>query len=131
MINSKTRTQQVYQHIINNTSKFSLFRRLSHISTYLVIPAHPNTKLFITHGGLLSTLEAIQAGVPLLAVPVFGDQPGNARRAERDGYAISVPFSPDMGDKLKVALDELLGDDRLVRFTYHTFIQRHASFPQG
>ncbi|KAI8426993.1 hypothetical protein MSG28_014643 [Choristoneura fumiferana] len=86
-----------------------------HIRPWMPQPAilaHPNTKLFITHGGLLSTLEAIQAGVPLLVVPVFGDQPGNARRAERAGYAVSVPFSADMGEKLKAALDEVLGDDR-------------------
>ncbi|XP_048003638.1 UDP-glucosyltransferase 2-like [Leguminivora glycinivorella] len=86
-----------------------------HIRAWMPQPAilaHPNLKLFITHGGLLSTLEAIQAGVPLLAVPVFGDQPGNAVRAERAGYALAVPFAPDMGDKLKVALDKMLSDNR-------------------
>ncbi|XP_063544028.1 UDP-glucosyltransferase 2-like [Cydia strobilella] len=85
-----------------------------HIRPWMPQPAilaHPNTKLFITHGGLLSTLEAIQAGVPLLAVPVFGDQPGNAVRAQRAGYALAVPFAPDMGDRLKVALDKMLSDN--------------------
>ncbi|XP_063632142.1 UDP-glycosyltransferase UGT5-like [Cydia splendana] len=85
-----------------------------HIRPWMPQPAilaHPNTKLFITHGGLLSTLEAIQAGVPLLAVPVFGDQPGNAERAQRAGYALAVPFAPDMGDRLKVALDKMLSDN--------------------
>jgi len=38
------------------------------------ILAHPNVKLFITHGGLLGTTEAIIEGVPVLGLPIFGDQ---------------------------------------------------------
>lgn len=38
------------------------------------ILAHPNVKLFITHGGLLGTTEAIVEGVPVLGLPIFGDQ---------------------------------------------------------
>jgi hypothetical protein len=40
---------------------------------------HPNVKLFITHGGLLSTTEAAYAAVPVLGIPVFGDQKVNMR----------------------------------------------------
>ncbi|XP_045455020.1 UDP-glycosyltransferase UGT5-like [Melitaea cinxia] len=35
---------------------------------------HPKIKLFITQGGLQSTDEAITAGVPLIGVPMLGDQ---------------------------------------------------------
>lgn len=38
------------------------------------ILAHPNVKLFITHGGLLGTTEAIAEGIPVLGIPIFGDQ---------------------------------------------------------
>lgn len=37
--------------------------------------AHPNTKLFMSHCGLLSTQESLWYGVPVLAFPVFADQP--------------------------------------------------------
>lgn len=36
--------------------------------------AHPNIKLFITHGSLLSTQESIYFGKPVIGIPIFGDQ---------------------------------------------------------
>ncbi|KAI5632276.1 UDP-glucoronosyl and UDP-glucosyl transferase domain-containing protein [Phthorimaea operculella] len=75
------------------------------------ILAHSNVKLFITHGGLLSSIEAVQFGVPLLAIPVFGDQPSNAARAARAGYARYVPYGEDIGPVLKEELHEMLSND--------------------
>ncbi|XP_075989280.1 UDP-glycosyltransferase UGT5-like [Anticarsia gemmatalis] len=72
--------------------------------------AHPNVKVFITHGGQLSTLEAVAAGVPLLAVPVYGDQPANAERAVKSGYALKVTFKPDMAKELDQKLREMLSN---------------------
>lgn len=40
--------------------------------------AHPNVKLFITHGGLLGTTEALIEGLPILGIPIFGDQMVNS-----------------------------------------------------
>ncbi|XP_023717901.1 UDP-glucuronosyltransferase 1-8 [Cryptotermes secundus] len=56
------------------------------------ILAHPNVRLFITHGGLLSKQEAINRGVPLLGIPVYGDQYLNVRKAESLGYGIRLEF---------------------------------------
>ncbi|XP_052754199.1 UDP-glucosyltransferase 2-like [Galleria mellonella] len=76
------------------------------------ILAHSNVKLFITHGGLLSTLESLQYGIPLLAIPMFGDQPGNAERAIRNGYARKIKYGDDVADQLRVELKEMLNNDR-------------------
>jgi glucuronosyltransferase len=38
------------------------------------ILAHPNVKLFVTHGGLLSCTESILRGKPIVGIPIFGDQ---------------------------------------------------------
>ncbi|KAH8383549.1 hypothetical protein KR009_009268, partial [Drosophila setifemur] len=48
---------------------------------------HPNVKLFITHGGLLSVMEAVSSGVPMLGIPLFFDQFTNMHRVEMVGAA--------------------------------------------
>ncbi|CAH0599554.1 unnamed protein product [Chrysodeixis includens] len=86
-----------------------------HVRPWLPQPsvlAHPNIKLFITHGGQLSALEAVHAGVPMLAVPVFGDQPSNAERAVRGGYARRVDFHVNMAEDFEAALKDLLSTDK-------------------
>ena len=52
--------------------------------------AHPNMKVFVTHGGLLSTQEALFHNVPLVGIPISNDQMPNLMRAERHGYAIRL-----------------------------------------
>ncbi|XP_072383365.1 UDP-glycosyltransferase UGT5-like [Diabrotica undecimpunctata] len=72
------------------------------------ILAHPNVKLFITHGGLLSNLEAIHYGVPVLTLPIFGDQRMNAAKANAGGFGVSVTFSTMTEEVLSKALNEIL-----------------------
>ncbi|KXN64925.1 glycosyltransferase family 1 protein, partial [Conidiobolus coronatus NRRL 28638] len=60
---------------------------------------HPNTKLFMTHGGLDSIYEAIQSGTPMLAVPYFGDQPRNAALLKEHGIGDYIEWPID-GDAL-------------------------------
>lgn len=49
--------------------------------------AHPNVKLFISHCGLLSTMEAMYHGVPILGLPMMADQPKNAVKLVNKGVA--------------------------------------------
>ncbi|KAH8243489.1 hypothetical protein KR032_007779 [Drosophila birchii] len=48
---------------------------------------HPNVKLFITHAGLLSIIEATHYAIPLLCIPIFFDQFQNTDRMEKMGVA--------------------------------------------
>ncbi|CAH0678009.1 unnamed protein product [Spodoptera exigua] len=74
------------------------------------ILAHPNLKLFVTHGGLLSLTEAVHFGVPIIVIPVFADQFLNANQARNKGFAERVDLSHHLHKDLKVALDKVLGD---------------------
>jgi glucuronosyltransferase len=38
------------------------------------IMTHPNVKLFISHGGYLGSTEAVSEGIPILGLPMYGDQ---------------------------------------------------------
>jgi UDP:flavonoid glycosyltransferase YjiC (YdhE family) len=49
----------------------------------------------IVHGGSGSTLGALAAGVPLVVVPLFADQPANARRVAEVGAGLSVEPNRD------------------------------------
>lgn len=48
---------------------------------------HPKVRLFISHGGGLSTLEAAYHGCPLLGFPLSVDQLGNIASAMESGFA--------------------------------------------
>merc|ERR1712110_494127 len=54
--------------------------------------AHPNLKVFVTHGGLLSLQEAIFHKTPLVGVPLGNDQVPNMLRAEQKGYAVMLDW---------------------------------------
>lgn len=47
-------------------------------------------RLFITHGGQNSLMQAVYHAVPVLAIPLFGDQFDNVVRAEAKGLGVSI-----------------------------------------
>ncbi|XP_057660080.1 UDP-glycosyltransferase UGT5-like isoform X1 [Diorhabda carinulata] len=72
------------------------------------IMAHPNTILFISHGGLLGTYEAIYHGVPILGLPVAWDQKRNIEEAARKGFAIRLNLIEFTEEAFSKALHELV-----------------------
>ena len=48
----------------------------------------------VCHGGSGTTLGALAAGLPLVVVPLFADQPENARRVDAVGAGIAVSPQP-------------------------------------
>lgn len=74
--------------------------------------AHPNLKLFITHGGLLGTSEALVEGIPLLGLPIFGDQKMNINYAVHAGYAEQVYFHNITEATISLALNQLLNNKK-------------------
>ncbi|XP_025424454.1 UDP-glucuronosyltransferase 2B13-like isoform X2 [Sipha flava] len=74
------------------------------------ILAHPNVKLFISHGGLLGTTEAVYEGVPILSIPIFGDQMTNVK-AVRDKGAAEIMYYTDLNeDEIFTKINSMLTD---------------------
>uniref|UniRef100_A0A8D2DQX9 glucuronosyltransferase n=1 Tax=Sciurus vulgaris TaxID=55149 RepID=A0A8D2DQX9_SCIVU len=54
---------------------------------------HPKTKAFVTHGGTNGIYEAIYHGIPMVGIPIFGDQPDNIVHMKAKGAAVEVKFN--------------------------------------
>lgn len=78
----------------------------------MFVAGHKNLRLFITHGGKLSTQETVYHGVPAVVVPVFADQVINAGNAERRGYAVKVEFDNVTEESVLWAINEVLHNNK-------------------
>lgn len=72
------------------------------------ILAHPNTKLFISHCGLLSSQESIWFTVPILCLPIFADQPQNAYQLKELEVAESLKIANFTEDELYQTVKNML-----------------------
>ncbi|XP_060786457.1 UDP-glucuronosyltransferase-like [Neoarius graeffei] len=72
--------------------------------------AHPKAKVFITHGGSHGIYESICNGVPMVMIPLFGDQRDNVQRMVVRGVAESLTMYDLTSEKLLGALRKVLND---------------------
>lgn len=93
----------------NVSSKIKLVKWLPSQQNLL---AHPQTKLFICHGGLNSILEAIYHGVPVLGIPMFGDQRDNMIRVEDKGMGIMLKKTDLSLTKFRSAILQALTEQK-------------------
>lgn len=76
------------------------------------ILAHPNIKLFITHAGKGGLAEAQHHGVPMVALPVFADQHGNAEKMVSSGYGQYLDLLTLTEEKFETAVLEVLRNSK-------------------
>lgn len=74
--------------------------------------AHRNTILFISHCGMGSITEAIHHGVPVICIPIYGDQFTNSQRLQLFGMGIELPLKQLSGKKLTGAITEVLTNSK-------------------
>ncbi|MCQ8193315.1 macrolide family glycosyltransferase [Streptomyces rugosispiralis] len=86
-----------------------------------LIPEAPQLRVlaeaavFITHAGMGSTMEAIQYGVPMVAVPMGFDQMENARLIDELGIGVRTPFEGVTGEELREAVERVSADPGVAR----------------
>ncbi|XP_006983866.1 UDP-glucuronosyltransferase 2B31-like isoform X1 [Peromyscus maniculatus bairdii] len=71
---------------------------------------HPKTRAFITHGGTNGIYEAIYHGIPVVGIPLFGDQFDNVVRMKTKGAGVRLDFltmsSTDLVDAVKTVTND-------------------------
>lgn len=78
----------------------------------LFLAEHPNTRVFVTHGGLMGTQEATYCGVPMIGIPVFGDQIKNINILVDKNVAVLIDTDDITEHSMDVALNAVLHDPR-------------------
>ncbi|XP_020034377.1 UDP-glucuronosyltransferase 1A6 isoform X2 [Castor canadensis] len=71
---------------------------------------HPKTRAFITHSGSHGIYEGICNGVPMVMMPLFGDQMDNAKRMETRGAGVTLNVLEMTSDDLANALKAVIYD---------------------
>uniref|UniRef100_A0A3Q0RPV5 UDP-glucuronosyltransferase n=1 Tax=Amphilophus citrinellus TaxID=61819 RepID=A0A3Q0RPV5_AMPCI len=69
---------------------------------------HPQTKVFVAHGGTNGVQEAIYYGVPVLGIPLFFDQYDNLLRLQERGAGQIIQLADVNGHNFEKALHKLL-----------------------
>uniref|UniRef100_A0A1I8PFS7 UDP-glycosyltransferases domain-containing protein n=1 Tax=Stomoxys calcitrans TaxID=35570 RepID=A0A1I8PFS7_STOCA len=85
------------------------------------ILAHPNVKLFITHGGQGSVVESQYHGVPMVGIPFFGDQHSNMANVEKSGFGIGLKYATLNENELRASVLEVLNNPK-----YRENVQRFS-----
>ncbi|SFO59600.1 N-glycosyltransferase [Pseudonocardia ammonioxydans] len=68
------------------------------------------TDVFISHCGFNGTCEALTAGVPMIGIPLFAEQPANAARIEQLGAGVRLNVEDLTVDSLSSTLQTVLAD---------------------
>ncbi|WP_107670343.1 glycosyltransferase [Cyanothece sp. BG0011] len=67
--------------------------------------------LTITHAGMNTTLECLNNGVPMVAIPIANDQPGVSSRIVWTGCGEVVPLKSVKVSKLRIAIEKVLTEE--------------------
>ncbi|XP_034746504.1 UDP glucuronosyltransferase 5 family, polypeptide D1 [Etheostoma cragini] len=72
---------------------------------------HPQTKVFVAHGGTNGVQEAIYHGVPVLGIPLFFDQYDNLLRLQERGAGKIIQLADVNGDSFEQGINKVLYHD--------------------
>ena len=78
--------------------------------------AHKDIKAFVSHVGHNSLYESTYHGVPVVAIPLFADQHGNAKKVEHFGLGLSVHYKSITVQQLFQTLELVINEPRYFLF---------------
>ncbi|KAM9006482.1 UDP-glucuronosyltransferase 1-1 isoform X6 [Sarcophilus harrisii] len=82
---------------------------------------HPKTRAFITHAGSHGIYEGLCNGVPMVLMPLFGDQMDNAKRMESRGAGVTLNVlemtSADLSKALKTVINDKSYKENIMRLS--------------
>ncbi|XP_064925287.1 UDP-glucuronosyltransferase 1A1 isoform X1 [Columba livia] len=74
--------------------------------------AHPKARAFITHGGSHGIYEGICNAVPMVLMPLFGDQMDNAKQIESRGAGLTLNILEMTSQDISTALKAVINDKK-------------------
>lgn len=86
--------------------------RAQFIQKYITFPEHPNVRLFISQCGQQSIDEAIDAEVPVLALPLAADQWHNAAQVLRHNVGAAIDLENVGAEQLKNIIENTMRNER-------------------
>jgi glucuronosyltransferase len=98
-------------HLLKWLPQKELMSKYSFIKLCICL-AHPKIRLLIAHGGYNSFLEASEAGIPIILMPLFADQFINAKRAQRFGTALTLDKLNLTPERVRRTIEQILMDKR-------------------
>nr|XP_051696794.1 UDP-glucuronosyltransferase 2B14-like [Oryctolagus cuniculus] len=108
------RLEKFYSQIYFNKGGSCLTNPTGQIVTYLAKKfrerGHPKTKAFVFHGGANGIYEAIHHGIPMVGLPLFGEQPDNIAHMTAKGAAIRLNWKTMSSEDLLNALKTVIND---------------------
>lgn len=76
------------------------------------ILAHKNLKLFITHAGKGSITESEYHEVPMVAIPIYGDQTENAATMQNKGHGLAIDYRTLTEESFRATILEVIENDQ-------------------
>ncbi|XP_035527278.1 UDP-glucuronosyltransferase 1A1-like [Morone saxatilis] len=74
--------------------------------------AHPGARAFITHAGSHGLFEGLCHAVPMVMVPISGDQPDNAQKLASKGAGVVLDIFSITTESLLQGLNDIINDTR-------------------
>ncbi|EDO39233.1 predicted protein, partial [Nematostella vectensis] len=74
--------------------------------------ANKKTRVFVSHLGLNSLYESGYHGIPVVGVPIYGDQPDNAVLMEEKGLGLAVDIHTVTADELYRTIRRVIDEKR-------------------